>query len=219
MVRVYKQFVHQLVEVLEFIQAHYAAVGARCEQVLIRADLTRGLGPRTLQEAITILRQQMGVNASIDKSFVDTIVQIMELPFAQNHFDTSVITKLRRILLFPEELRDLQKELKKSELTCYNCEGLLQQGQLTVFSNQGDTVRLYCTGCYAPSSITCSRKTHVLPLSPSLLKALQKASTHDCKESEMKSEDPAPIAPQIAWFDGPPLAARPARGGDHHDPR
>ena len=175
MVRMYKETVSQLLSVLCWIDNHYNSMVL--DEVVAEADVTKE-GSRSLRDMIAGLQAQLN-DEGTDVSLIAGIVRLFQFPFLGNRLSFGTLSKLRRAILLPSELNGLLEDLRKSELTCSNCGGMLYDGQLIVLSSkQGH--QLFCVNCMGPTCVTC-KHGHKLPVTKPLIEALMKAVEHkDC---------------------------------------
>lgn len=163
--------------------------------------------PTTPDELIRELEQRLYSDGGkeTDGGIIDTIVDILHLPFVENGISSKQLRQLRKALFSPEELMILREELKKQELMC-GCGHVFESGELgTLRTNEEGGVRLHCASCLRPTRIACrcGKKAQNLSDRGSKLIWKETACSHgeireetDVSEPEtVRVEDPAPEVP------------------------
>lgn len=95
------------------------------------------------------------VNTDSHKDLIDTIVQILQLPYADARFTPKVITALRKAVLLPEEILNFNSEIQKQELCCYKCNKPFTAFESATAVKVGTSMAFGCNACTPPATIRC----------------------------------------------------------------
>lgn len=124
---------------------------------------------------------------------VSTIVDLLQQPYCQNVMAGDTLRRLRKAVLFPEELAKVSANANK-ELKCGNCGKPLVNGEMVTFMEDGRMTTFVCSRCQPPSYAACHQTSceHVAPIDARVLaKSLSKT---DCGMHDGKK--PTPEIPQ-----------------------
>lgn len=113
----------------------------------------------TLDQIIEELIVQIEQNdlKESDADLVDTIVRILQLPYARQMLSGEGLKQLRRAILLPEEASGLLARLEQLEKTCATCGHTFQGGELMVLKERNTDRTFHCTKCVSIHSMACER--------------------------------------------------------------
>ena len=183
MYRVYKEMLEQFLVILiyfhqrasyndahEYVQKevyrpHYPVRGMSDKtSALIHSALTTFMGTRkdmyesgdVLERLIaTISKQLLNTKEHNDRELIDAIVQALGLPYVRNVLAAKTLSRLREMLLVPDELIDVKAMLKKAAY-CAKCGHEFENGEMaSVETDVAHDRSFVCTRCARPQSIAC----------------------------------------------------------------
>lgn len=87
---------------------------------------------------------------------VQTIVTLLQHPYGQNVLSGDTLKRLRKAVLFPEELAKVHAEAHK-ELKCGICGKPFVHGEMTTFIQERADPEFVCSRCSIPTMAACSK--------------------------------------------------------------
>lgn len=92
-----------------------------------------------------------------DLSLIDTLVDILQMPFSGNFLNLKVVKAIRKAILTSSELESLKAMSEKRELSCKDCGHRFVNGEAVTLSRTGHgDVQLFCVKCVTPLYLPCS---------------------------------------------------------------
>jgi len=227
MIRLYKEFVEQLLFVLIYlrdargnirwsdIQSHLynnwrhlgrsphstTDVVALVQEIFSDNKMLDGMDDLidTLVKTIRVANQQ----TEGDKDLIDAMVRTLQLPYVRQKIDATLLQKLRAALLLPEEMAGLQERLKKEELYC-GCGRKFVAGEMVAYTMGGDLQpKFQCINCFTPSYMPCQSGKHYMSLPTSTLKTLKKHMGVECEQCKdiallsTEGDGPQPVGEEV----------------------
>lgn len=158
--------------------------------------------PRTLDELIKLLEDNIAAldsGQALGLDLIDSMVQVLNTPYASNALAGKTLTALRKAILLPSEVKAFQLELEKQERHCSACGALLFPTEMVMYSN-GTVI---CSACTRPNYIRCTSHKHVVPVSDTFTRVVRKLQECDqCKqEQESDRVSGESLATNEAWND------------------
>jgi hypothetical protein len=89
-----------------------------------------------------------------DRDLIDTMVRILQLPYARSILSGNTLQMLRAAILLPDELIALKSQLKEN-MSCIGCGHKLLHGEMAIYSHQGEGSNhgFLCSRCQKPSFV------------------------------------------------------------------
>lgn len=144
---------------------------------------------KVLDDLSTQINQQANSRGH-ESDLIETFVKILKTPRGLNILSGKTLDQLRKAILLPDELAGLKQRLQKEELHCGSCGSLLHRGEmLTLGVESGGGVIVSCGTCIVPRLVKCwNNKEHVVELSPSLRKSIEKTCKSKCATCDLESK-------------------------------
>lgn len=105
---------------------------------------------------------QLSKKKTDDGDLLDTIVDVLRLPFA-SYLSSGTLKLLRDAILNPGELTDLRKAFK-AQSKC-GCGHTFTAQEIISITVSQDTITLHCTACQRPNYVRCDHCDQVVLLS------------------------------------------------------
>ena len=143
--------------------------------------------------------------ASHDASLIDTMVRILQLPWARNCIGRSELETLRKAILTDEELTKLKSSLTNRELSCGECHRPLRTGEMvTVIPDGTKSNLIVCHSCIRPDYVACDHCKGSTQLPPYLAKANHRRIDCGCTTRPAAQEQEIVDAPPDVSYAAPP---------------
>jgi hypothetical protein len=133
------------------------------EQVAIAIDSDDLHIGRTLTEVREDLAAQIKEERDqpkADATLIDTLVDVLQLPYLRNLITPEMVKSLRRAILVPSEAMGLAERLRKRESGCVRCGHTFRSHEMAVaYRNPGDEgMVFYCHRCIQPDLVACQHQ-------------------------------------------------------------
>ena len=115
----------------------------------------RDLEFRTLVDQCTDVLKSSSDESHLPK-LVNTIVELLQYPYAQNVLAGDTLRRLRKAVLFPEEMAKVSANAHL-ELKCASCGKPLATGEMCTYVGDDRSVGFMCSRCQHPSQATCNK--------------------------------------------------------------
>ena len=125
----------------------------------------------TIDEMMAMVSKQLkeaqdGSNEGNYSDLIDTLVTVLQLPYARNTLSGKTMQSLKKALLLPSELNGIKETLKKKERHCAGCGHKFVSSEVaTITTGEQDEGLLMCIKCIIPTYIRCSGCDKVVALS------------------------------------------------------
>lgn len=146
--------------------------------------------PSLIDEMHELVKNPKGSN--MDGMVIDEVVELLGLSFARNQISNKVIKRLRRMLLFPEEIATIQARVEQAETHCAGCNREIIDQEMVTLSRDGENVQLYCIICVPPSYVPCRGCQGVSDTPKSVYQNLKKVTTCPTCNGKNKILHPPP---------------------------
>ncbi len=185
MIRFYRQYAKQLLAMLVYFKERFPDSWADASGMATAGHVSGN-------DIVDTLQEQVDTEAT-EPDLIDKVVQILGLPHLENRIGAAVIAKLRKALMLPAEIRQVQQMMDESWF-CTNCRAPFTGGDVLtvrqVVANGQNILVIYCSRCIDPAYIRCkSSKHHRIPLSTGFTRALRKCLDAECVECRHEAEE------------------------------
>lgn len=177
MIRLYRQFVEQIVLILLFLKDH-SVDGSRVRDHVSNAvrnrvqvntnvynivDRAMDTNPPDFDEMLVDLVNQLDQTLDakgkhVVGDFIDQIVKILQLPWGKQYIRGGDMDALRKAILLPSEMSGLTGRIRQREMSCSGCHIPVRHGELVTISIDGplQVSEIYCIKCLPPSKVACT---------------------------------------------------------------
>jgi hypothetical protein len=116
-----------------------------------------GVSADILDEMLDLLAKQLTQREKGDDgTLIDSIVRILNLPYARSLIGGQTMTRLRDALLLPDELVKFVT-VQQREASCTGCAHTFKSGELATILLEANGAGLRCTRCTCPTFVACHR--------------------------------------------------------------
>lgn len=113
--------------------------------------------PIELHQVVKDLEEQL-IQTQADRcegQVLDTIIELLGLPYSKNRITSNTLTKLRRALLLPYEAAALNMNLERQELYCHACARRFEDREMLTLVMENREPVLMCALCLPPNVFRC----------------------------------------------------------------
>lgn len=139
------------------------------------------------------INAQVNQDRPSDKDLIDTIVRLLQLPFARNRFNGETLNNLKTALLLPDEAAGLKEKLQRQEWYC-TCGHKFESGEMGTIVSDHRTTVMVCANCTFPTRIACGNGKHSLGVSKAFHKSIIKERGSACELCVVEATPEAPDA-------------------------
>jgi hypothetical protein len=145
-----------------------------------------------------------------DKPLIDTVVEILGLPWSTSRVTGEVLSSLRKVLMRPSEIEAFRKAAKDA-FACAQCHHKFVSGEAVVAKQRpNQDYAVYCLLCASPDYGACANCSEAAPLNSAFSVALRNAKSVSCECRSLKKEKIANKVPTLTTDGAPGISLREA---------
>ena len=148
------------------------------------------IGTHMVDHVDKLSEQIVKVNANLankDGMIIDKVVELTAMSFGRNCIPSGTLTSLRKAVLLPNEIAEVDQKLLLHETYCTECGTLLHSGELVtlhVSDNKSRERTLRCVNCMPPTLIACRKCNEAYNIPKKVAAILSKHLCPDCTAPE-----------------------------------